>query len=60
VDAVQTYLGMVLSAEKQAQHSFFKRVARDVDVVLKHSARHLLASKPSGVMSRERRVASVP
>jgi len=41
------YLGMILSAEKQAQHSFFKRVARDVDIILKRSAIHLLANKQS-------------
>ncbi len=38
---------MILSAEKQAQHSFFKRVARDVDIILKRSAIHLLANKQS-------------
>ena len=57
---MQTYLGMVLSAEKQAQHSFFKRVARDVDIVLKYSAMLLLASKQSRVISRARLVVSVP
>ncbi len=54
------YLGMILSAEKQAQHSFFKRVARDVDIVLKYSAMLLLASKQSRVISRARLVVSVP
>lgn len=42
-----THLGMILCAKKQAQHSFFQRVARDVDIVLKHSAVHSLSNKQS-------------
>ncbi len=51
---------MILSAEKQAQDSFFERVARDVDIILKHSAMHSVANKQSRVLSRARLVVSVP